>query len=381
MVEEVAVFCTASLDAALQSAAEAQGVRLETSTLSSLRDKIATTLRVRPVVLIIKNSKEASRAFAFGVDEVLRSWDVTAVTLGEAMERARARAAARLTSTRFVSEVAEHEGATAFQLLTKALYGELAPSVVSASASCEELAHRIARLIESNTKLAEWASLVAPAESLRALMASGASIHSTREVTTILRNVSGSLRRAESLVENLRSFSRGREDGGSVDVARLLGEVADLLRSEVRPWADLVVVNQEPCALAVSCSFVVSLIGALVGNAVDSIRASGRWDQERIELTATQQDGALVLEVRDTGSSELSDSASVLEPGLDESSMDRRLVRLRHWLRAMGGDLFWDHDGSGSSVRAFVPVEVDQPATGMIAEEDASETKPRRDLD
>ncbi len=335
--------------AALQGVGRSHGARFVQADRKSLESKIIEARTKGVVVAIVSSDDEAGRAFRAGADAVLRAGDATSERLQSALEHAAEAASAR--ARRMGGERPLDLEPKAFSLLMRALCHQIGHTLTTAWNQYESIAQRIEDVRQLNLKLTEWAALAAPLQEFRQLN-SRAKVLFLQDVQGMLENVSGSLHRAEVALENAQLLSTV-ERREPVDVTVVLEELVELLRDEVKAWADLRVRASEKCEARIPIPFLVCLVTAIIGAIVDTFRELSQWDG-RIEIRASVADGILVIEIQDNGPHLIEDLDSASHGA---GTREGQLSRLRERIRAQGGEMLVESSEIGTAVRVYLSAD------------------------
>lgn len=332
-------------------------IRLVVVDASSLELKILEGRVQGPVIAVVPTDDAAGRALRAGADEILRVVDATPEVIDRAVARAQSGTNLQL-ARRLIPRLDDAEP-KAFTLLMRALCRQLGDSLTRAWGEYESIAQQVDSVIELNKQLAGWAALAAPPAALVQLRNQVSRVFSN-DLPNMLQTASGSLHRAETLLENVQLLAEPAQET-PVDMVIVLEELVELLREELRPWTDLRVKASEPCIGYLPSGFVACLVTAIIANAVESFRGTTPQWNGRIELRAESSDGIASIEVHDNGPS--------LPFDLDSATRDHHpraggLVAIRERARALGGELLVESDesGAGMTVRIFF----DQTTTAKV---------------
>lgn len=122
------------------------------------------------------------------------------------------------------------------------------------------------------------------------------------ELHGVVARLQRSLRRAATITDGLLEFARAgasREPGARANVSEVIEDIADGLKPELESSAVQLEVENIP-SVYVSCStgVLLSLVGNLLRNA---IKYMGKREERHIAIRAVDRQGAIRVEVRDTG--------------------------------------------------------------------------------
>ena len=261
----------AVLDGALRTY-DAHVVRVNPELLA--RHTLAAVAR-GPVICVVGTDREAGHALSLGVDEILRAGEVTTEVMAEAVMRARARAAVR-ASREYRHALLDEDDETALAVLGGALGERLEMPLAMASLDCASVADAMNCLIELDNQFFAWTALVAPSDQLRSLIARRLTAPTAPELKGVLRRLRASIGRAESLVRLLRELTDPKGSRGPLFVATLLADIVDVMRPVIEPGVEISVEAAAECVTTASRTTLVVIVGALLSNALDGIRAASR---------------------------------------------------------------------------------------------------------
>jgi signal transduction histidine kinase len=244
-----------------------------------------------------------------------------------------------------------------------------------ASLDCASVADAMNCLIDLDDQFFAWTALVAPSEQLRSLIARRLTAPTAPELKGVLRRLRASIGRAECLVRLLRELTDPKGSRGPLLVAALLEDIVEVMRPVIEPCADISVEATPECVTTASRTTLVVVVGALLANALDGIRAASRG-KGRISLHVFEAEEAIVVEVRDDGREIPSDlRPDLIEQRYGESTQRRGLPGLRDRVRRAGGDLLVDSGPSGNAIRVFLP-SGRAPDAAILAQEAAEPVPP-----
>jgi len=307
-----------------------------------------------PVICIVGTDREAGHALSLGVDEILRAGEVTTEVMAEAVARARARAAVR-ASREYRHALLDEDDETALAVLGGALGERLEMPLAMASLDCASVADAMNCLIELDDQFFAWTALVAPSEQLRSLIARRLTAPTAPELKGVLRRLRASIGRAESLVRLLRELTDPKGSRGPLFVATLLADIVDVMRPVIEPGVEISVEAAAECVTTASRTTLVVIVGALLSNALDGIRAASRG-KGKISILVFEAEDAIVVEVRDDGREIPTDlRPDVMERQFGPGAPRRGLPGLRDRVRRAGGDLLVDSGPNGNAIRVFLP--------------------------
>ena len=140
------------------------------------------------------------------------------------------------------------------------------------------------------------------------------------------------------------------------------------MRPVIEPSVEISVEAASECVTTASRTTLVVIVGALLSNALDGIRASARG-KGKISLHVFEAEEAIVVEVRDDGREIPTDlRPDLLERQFGTGAARRGLPGLRDRVRRAGGDLLVDSGPSGNAIRVFLPSGRVHDAVAVAAE-------------
>jgi signal transduction histidine kinase len=352
---------------ALQDAETASGSRSRHAESATLDFWIVEARSRGAVIALVANDNEAGRALRAGADSVLRTGEATPDAIAEAIRLGREMASARMPKSSGAGTVDLEP--TAFSLLMRALCRQVADSLTSAWSNYESISQHLRDVRDLQAKLEEWAALAAPTQEFRQLHGR-ASLLFKEDVRAMLETASGSLHRAETILESAQILSAPKS-AAQVDVNLILEELVELLRSEVSTRATLRFRGSSPCSVRLPVTFLVCLVTTIIAGILDDFRAASQWDG-RIEIRAAANDGIVIIEVQDNGPAlvEDLDTCSTLL-----ATRGGHLARVRDRIRAAGGEMLVESAEAGTIARVYL--SVDDP--GVISPS-APERRPTAEL-
>jgi signal transduction histidine kinase len=339
----------------LDEASRLAGVQVVNVSPRALPKQALVAVARGPVICVVRTDREAGQALGLGIDEVLRAGEVTREALAGAMERASSRAAAR-SSPKYRRALLDQDDDAAFAMLGAALGERLETPLAMAAVDCAAIAQAMNCLIDVDDQFVAWTALVAPPDQLRNLVARRLVAPTSPELRGVLKRLRASIGRAESLVRLLRDLTRSADPKDHVAVGPVIEDVVDVMRQILTPWCEVAIQADSLCVAAASHKTVVAVIGALLANAVDAIRAAP-MAKGTIALRAFEEEEAVIVELRHNGRETPSDlRPELLDSHFGELATHRGgLPGLRDRLRRTGGDLLVDSDPTGTTVRVFFP--------------------------
>jgi hypothetical protein len=332
---EFTIFCTAcpAFNGALLGDLGRDNLRVLTSDLASLRADVALASEKGPVLVVARGAREASYALGLGVDEVIRAQGVTRESLDQAMDRARKRADMRL-AYRFGCTAAEYSALRGFGLLITSVLQEVSQPLRLALLKSTILNEEMARIQATQHLLGSDADTM-PIQRMQTL--SRLATSATR-MEKLVQQQRCMLERAESFLSVFETC-KDDADEGTNDVGVLLGQVAELMRGEVRESADIRVETEHFCIAATSRPFLVCLVSIVIAQAVDLLRHAGHA-KGRVDLRASEAEDVVVVEVEYAGAPA---APACLLKGVHEC------------LLSIKGDLLIDSNETRTIVRLLLP--------------------------
>jgi signal transduction histidine kinase len=319
------------------------------------------------VVFVARTEEEATRALGMGVDEVVRLGEIREDTLTETLGRARARASAR-TAYDLRRGLFQDDDELALAALTAAFGGQLAAPLGSAALECELLESALTGVLDVGDKFIECTIRQGPAEQSRDLAVHRLALPPSHELKRLLADVRVQLKRASAMAATLARLAARAEGGADAQIAKLVVEVAGILRADFAPWAEVTVTTKGTCQVSVAPITVAFVLSALLVNAVDAVRVARR-DGGRIQVRLAEFEDAVVLEVQDNGRPIAPDlRPTVFEPYFNLARANRTgLVRVRERMRRCGGDVMVDSGEEGTTVRVLFPASEEDVLFGRDA--------------
>jgi signal transduction histidine kinase len=334
------------------------GVRVVLVAPDALARAVPPALARGAVIAIVGNDREAHRALALGVDEVVRATEATSRVLAAASERARLRAIGRDARVGS-SDVA----AKAIELLSASVGYRLASPLAVASRNVEILRTAmgaVAGLADAYARDAVGNRDLRDSEARR-VVALRASAPPTPELHATVNNLAVALREATTAVAHVYSLVAPDGFDAVCDLSTVVSEVAQLVRVVVERVAGLRVQlpGNEPCRASVPRSIVVQALSTLITNALHAVRH--RPQGALITVRVEPRVSAAIVEVIDNGAGMAPATMErALEPfcfapsgqatGLSLSLMAERV-------RRAGGDIVLESElGLGTTVRLFLPL-------------------------
>jgi hypothetical protein len=332
----------------LQRAEEASSLRSRRADVATLDFWIVEARSRGAVIALVANDNEAGRALRAGADSVLRMGEATSEMIAQAMQTASEMASKRQSASALGDVDLEP---TAFSLLMRALCRQVADSLTSAWSHYESISQHLRDVRDLQTKLEEWAALAAPAQEFRQLHGR-ASLLFTEDVGLMLETASGSLHRAETILESAQILS-GPKSATHVDVNLILEELVELLRGEVTTRADLRFRGGAPFGVRLPVTFLVCLVTTIIAGILDDLRVAAQWNG-RIELRASSSDGIVVIEIHDNGPPLAEDLDSF---AIGSATRGGQLARVRERIRSAGGEMLVESAETGTITRVYLCAE------------------------
>jgi signal transduction histidine kinase len=350
--------------AVLERAVRDHGAAVVHVVMDSLAAQTFAALALGAVVLVARTAKEASRALAMGVDEVVRYGELTDETLVTTIARARAREAAR-SSYEMRRGLFQDDDELSLASLAAAFGRRLGQPLASASLECEILASSFSALLDTSDQFVESTARMAPNGCAQQLAVRRLALPPSQELVELLGRVQSSLHQASAVTSALTALAAGAAANSPIPIRQLVHDVVEVMRADLAPWATITIATQGACAATVAPITIALVVSSLLTNAVDSIRA-GQREVGRVEVRVSTQEGALVLEVEDNGLMSPSDLRPTLfDPYFGAARLNRTgLLRVRERLRRCGGDLMVDSDMTGTTVRVLLPTSAEDAVFG-----------------
>ena len=340
------------------------GVRVVLVAPTALATAVPAALARGAVIAVVDGHRDAHRALALGVDEVVRASAATAEAFSEASESARLRAGAREARPRALDGDAK-----GIELLAASVSFRLAQPLAMASLNVEILraaVGAVAGLADAYARdAAELRGL--PVSEAQRVVAMRASAPATPALHATVNDLSTALREASSAVAHVYSLVvPDNED--YCDLTTVVSETTKLVSVVIERIADFRVhlAADDPCRATVRRSVVVHALSALLTNAVQAVRDSeGQRGIITVRLTAA------LLEVVDNG---VGMGPAVLERALQPFFSTRGpgaaglgLTTVAERVRGEGGDIVLESEvGLGTTARLFLPLLVrpEEPRPG-----------------
>ncbi len=194
-----------------------------------------------------------------------------------------------------------------------------------------------------------------------ALEALGAGRPPSPEVIRALREAADGADRIRDIVRDVRVFSRENSaDGGTCDVGAVLRSAANVARNELRHRAELVLEMEPVPPAAASAHRLGQVLLNVLVNAAQAIEP-GSPGENQIRVRVSASDGAISVEVRDTGRGVSADVRERLfQPFTTTKPPDEGtglgLFISREIVRALGGAIDLESQpGRGTTVRIAIP--------------------------
>ena len=365
---------------ALERVARAKRARVVQVRMYSLASMAFPALAQGAVLFVARTEQEATRALGLGVDEVIRTGDITEQALDEKLSRAATRAEAR-ASFELRRGLFQDDDDLALAALVSAFGRRLAVPITSAALACELLESALAVILDLDDAFVECAVRGSPADQARDLAVRRLANPPSRELLRALGQAREELDRASSLVATLAGLASRAEASAGGSIAQLVQDIVAVMSADYATWATFVVDARGPCRVAVPPVTVSFILSSLIVNAVDAVRA-GREDGGRVEVRLSEHEDTVLLEVQDNGRPVRTDVLpGALDPYFDPTRSNRTgLARARDRMRRCGGDLQIDSGERGTTVRVLLPTTTDEAAFDSAAAETGAQaaSKDRR---
>ena len=338
--------------ASLEDAVRDHDATLVQVSIDMLPVRVIPALASGMVLAVCLSNSEASLALSAGVDEVLRSGEVTPEALREAIERANARATAR-SSRGLRRMLLEDDDDVVLTLLGTALRDDLKVPLSSAENELDRLYQSIPALLEAGDDFVAWTSST-NRDTPRRIAARRLAGPSSDELKGGLSRLHDAIRRARRIVEGMLRLSRDNEL--PVSASYVITDVVEVLNG-AQTYAELSVETEGACLCTVSRNALVLTVTALAAHALESVRAANR-QPGKIAVRVFSAEEAVIIEVQDDGQEVPADlRPDALEPYFrDPTSHRPGLPGVRDRVRRMGGDLVVDSGPQGNLVRVMLPV-------------------------
>jgi signal transduction histidine kinase len=320
------------------------------------------------VIAVVGNDRDAHRALALGVDEVIRASTASHEALLAAAENARLRAIGRDARPR--ANAALDEDSKAVELLAASVGYKLANPLAVASLNVEVLRTAMGAMTGlADAYVRDTASrqhaIARDSEAMR-VVALRASAPPTAELHATVDDLARALQEASTAVSQVYALVAPDEFEEVCDLCAVVSEVARLVGVVVERVADLRIdLPGEPCRAVMPRSQVVQAISALLSNSLQAVRDRGQRGTITLRLWA-REDVALV-EVIDNG---VGMSPAVrtraFEPFFTtrEGAAGLGLSMVAERVRKAGGEIVLESEqGLGTTVRLFVPLAPDTEST------------------
>jgi signal transduction histidine kinase len=302
---------------------------------------------------VANTAKEASRALGMGVDEVIRQGELSEDTLSATIMRARARASAR-SAYDLRRGLFQDDDELSLAALAAAFGLQLSQPLAAASLDCQLLESALSGLLDVADQLVEHTTRSPSTDRSHQLAVRRLAMPSSAELKEVVANLRGSLRQAAGVTSTLVSLA-GKTSTEGASIRTLVTEIVNVMRPDLALWATVTLKIEGACAVSLAPLTVALILSNLLTNASEAVRASQR-DAGRIDVSLTEEEDAVVLEVHDNGRGASSSNPSAFEPYFRIARANRTgLLRVRERLRRCGGDLMVDSDPSGTTVRVLLP--------------------------
>jgi signal transduction histidine kinase len=337
----------------------------------TLARAVPAALARGPVIAVVGNDRDAHRALALGVDEVIRASTASHDALLAAAENARLRAIGRDARPR--ANAALDEDSKAIELLAASVGYRLANPLAVASLNVEVLRTAMGAmtgLADAYVRdtAARQAATGGP-ETMR-VVALRASAPPTEQLYATVDDLARALQEASTAVSQVYALVAPDEFDEVCDLCAVVSEVAKLVGAVVERVADLRIdLPGEPCRAVMPRSQVVQAISALLSNSLQAVRDRGQRGTITLRLWA-REDVALV-EVIDNGvGMSPSVRARAFEPFFTtrEGATGLGLSMVAERVRKAGGEIVLESEqGLGTTVRLFIPLApaLEAPTSGV----------------
>jgi signal transduction histidine kinase len=333
------------------------GVRVVLVASDALARTVPPALARGAVIVVVSSDRQAHRALAFGVDEVVRAGEATSDVLAAATERAQLRAIGRNARVE-----RPDVDARAIELLSASVSYRLASPLAIASLNVEILRNAmgaVAGLADAYTReaIGNFEDHDSDAHRVVALRASAPG---TPELQATVNDIAVALRQASTAVAHV--YALVTPDADAVcDLPMVVSEVTQLVRVVIERVGDLRVElpTDAPCRAAVPRSVVVQALSAVLTNALQAVR--DRPQRGMITVRVEPRVTAAIVEVTDNGVGMPAAALElVLEPFCSTSrgfSTGLSLALIADRVRRAGGDVLLESElGLGTTVRLFLPL-------------------------
>ncbi len=336
------------------------GVRFLVVPLAGLAPAVQAARARGPVVAIVSSHRDAHRALAVGVDEVVRVGAATAEALLVAVESARLRAVGRDTHP-----TEPEADARAIELLAASVSYRLASPLAVAALNVEVLRTAMGAITGLADEYAREAALrrELPDSEAQRVVAMRASAPTSTTLAASFNDLTIALREASSAVGTVRALVGERAVEDPCDLVTVVSEVTQLVRIVIERVATLCVElpRESGGRCAVSRSLVVQALSALLTNALHAVRDSEA--RGVIVVRVEPRVSAAIVEVIDNGVGMGADEcARVLDPVIRQGDGRARassLAVLSERLRREGGEIVVESErGVGTTARLFLPLRM-----------------------
>ena len=312
------------------------GVRVAFVAPDALATAVPAALVRGAVIAVVDGDRDAHRALALGVDEVVRASDATGDALSSASVVARLRAIARDARAPSRTDEEHH----AIELLAVSVGYRLANPLAVASLNLEVLRAAIDALPP------------------------------TSDLDATVHDLAGALQEATTAVARVCSILSGDGLDGACDLTVVVSEVGELVRVVVERVADfrIELPKESTCSTTVPRSVVIHALSALLTNAVHAV--CDCHERGTIALRLEPRASAAILEVKDNGVG-LPPAAPgrVLEPLVPtRREPGSCLSNVAERIRGHGGEIVLESEtGIGTTARLFVPLYSSAAAPSAIS--------------
>lgn len=346
----------------LEHAGQQAGAVVRSVDRDNLAAETFAALALGGVVVVARTGREASTALGMGADEIVRNGEISSSAIAATIDRARTRAAARLS--REVHRAAQDDVEPVLSELVGALEQQLSDRLGQAALDLELLATSLPALLQVGDEFVSTASVPPSADELKELAARRLALPQSSALREALAHVQQFVRGAEKTSSTMRGIS-AHVATGPESIGWLVTRTIEILRPQLPEGVDVRLAVQGACAARAPALTVALTVTSLVARAADALREAAALPAT-IELRVSEHDDAVVLEVQDSvGGADGDLRPSLVEAYLATSPTPRtRLVRLRERIRRCGGDLVVDSDRASTTIRVFFPTRASEVVLG-----------------
>jgi signal transduction histidine kinase len=309
---------------------------------------VVKEVRVRGGVVVVAKAEDAERFLALGADEALCFAGAKKPALEAAVQRARARASARLDGPYDVTLGGTAPDGGGLALLAGAMVHHITDRLAGTLGRCdrlEELSDEGAVASVSKMEGGQPKEGLAPAE--------------RAAIRGLVVDVARDVRKTADLVQTILALT-GPTKLGMCNLSRVALEVVALVQRQVDRVAQLSVdVPAVACVIPMGRAFAMQVISSLIRNAMESVERAGK-QRGWIDVRVNVEDDLVVLEISDDGAGldpevrrRALDSPSTV-PRIDGYGVSLAIAAGQ--VRRGGGEMLVDsEDGVGTTVRVFFP--------------------------